>query len=129
MVANYSELMARSAMDRERFTPAMMDRLNTDVGLSPEWRWGPRCRRACVFCARFLRLEELREIFLAGAHCFMASPAAVAQMLSWEEYHRHWPDIPASELRASSVHLRIGETDEERGAPPQEARERRPGVW
>ena len=42
----------------------------------------------------------------------MACPAAVAQMLSWEEYHGQWPDIPASELRASSVHLRIGETDE-----------------
>ena len=31
-VANYSEFMARSAMDWERFTPAMMDRLNTGVG-------------------------------------------------------------------------------------------------
>lgn len=40
----------------------------------------------------------------------MQSPAAVAKLLSVQEYAKHWPDIPIENLTASSVRLPHGET-------------------
>ena len=57
-------------------------------------RWAPRARCACVFCARLHWSEDISWEFLAGEDCFMKNPEAVAKLLSWEVYHKHWPDIP-----------------------------------
>ena len=67
-----------------------------------------------MFCARLFWREDLWDVHLAGSGCFMKSPDQVAELLAWEEYHRHWPKIPAAELQASSVHLRLGASDEYR---------------
>ena len=39
------------------------------------------------------------------ARCFMASPAAVADLVSVEWYKSQWPSIPDEELDASAVDL------------------------
>ena len=114
VLGNYSEFFARSALDWERLTPDMESLLWTSEGLPADRRWEPRSRQACVFCCRLLWREELFSVFLAGDECFMASPSRVADLLSWERYHQHWPDIPQAELKASAVNLRIGATDEYR---------------
>ena len=114
VVGNFSEFFARSAMDWESFTPDMKEAMKSDGGLPPQSRWEPRGRSACVFCARLLWREVLHDVFLAGPHCFMESPALVAELLAWEHYHQHWPDILATELKASAVKLRIGESQDRR---------------
>ena len=111
IVANYAEFYARSAADWEKPTARMRELAQTPAGLPAGERWAPRARCACVFCARLHWSEELYWEFLAGDGCFMKNPGSVAKLLSWEVYHEHWPDIPAEELRASAVRLRIGSTD------------------
>ena len=111
-VANASEFYARSALDWEEPTPEMHRLLTSGAALSPDARWSPRARRACVFCARLMWREELREEYIAGPWCFMESPRQVAQLLKWETYKVAWDDIPEKELVASCVKLRIGATDE-----------------
>jgi hypothetical protein len=111
--ANFSEFFARSAMDWEWFTPEMDELLATPDGLDADHRWSPRCMQACVFCARRLWQEDLYEVYLAGEYCFMQSPKKVAEMLRWERYHEHWPDIPVEELRGSAVSLGAGAPGDE----------------
>ncbi|CAK0887182.1 unnamed protein product [Prorocentrum cordatum] len=111
IVANYAEFYARAAVDWEKPTERMRELAQTPEGLSADERWAPRTRCACVFCARLHWSEDLSLEFLAGKDCFMKNPEAVAKLLSWEVYHKHWPDIPEAELRASAVRLRIGNTD------------------
>ena len=106
IVANFSEFYSRSARDWEKFTPEMQHALASGQGLPAELRWRPRQRTACVFCARSHWLEELHEVFLAGAHCFMQHPQKVWKMLSVARYEERWPLIAATgELRASSVKI------------------------
>ena len=111
IVANYSEFFARSAMDWENFTTRMEQDLQGGIGLPPSSRWAPRSRQACVFCARLMWREDVKEVFLAGPSCFMTSPALVAELLDWNKYHEHWPKIPEAELKASAVNLREGNTE------------------
>ena len=80
--------------------------------MAPEERWSPRACHACVFYARMHWAADLRSEYPAGKGCFMRSPKEVAARLPWERYHEHWPDIPADELRASSVSLRLGSTSD-----------------
>ena len=110
-IANFSEFFARAALDWENFTPEMEEMLQSGAGLPPASRWAPRGRKACVFCARLHWQEDLKEVFLAGPDCFMASPKLVADLLDWKEYHAFWPDIPEAELKASAMNLRMGDTD------------------
>ena len=110
IVANYAEFLARATLDWSCFTPDMKDGLASDSGLASEPRWHPRALRACVFCARRFWREDMHEEYLAGPQCFMAKPAKVAELLSWETYHSHWPDTPAEHLQASCVPLRIGDS-------------------
>ena len=79
--------------------------------MGQSWRWSPRSRQVCEFCARLHWRETLRSVFLAGENCFMAAPEAGAELLAWEKYHRHWPLIPAKELQASCVNLRLGTSE------------------
>ena len=60
---------------------------------------------ACAFCARQEWPEEQCCVYLAGEHCFMPTPALVAELLSVEWYKTQWPLIPAEELDASAVDL------------------------
>ena len=111
--ANFSEFFARSAMDWEYFTSEMEERLASPEGLAADHRWSPRGLQACVFCARRLWQEELYVVYLAGDWCFMQSPEKVAELLHWETYHEHWPDIPVEELKGSAVSLGVGAPDDE----------------
>ena len=112
--ANFTEFFAKSAMDWERFTPAMNEKLRSPAGLLPDERWAPRALQACVFCTRRQWQEDTHQVFLSGPHCFMKNPKAVAEMLAWERYRAAWPDIPAEELQASAVSLPVGVANEER---------------
>ena len=64
--------------------------------------------------------EDLNFEFLAGEECQMKDPDGVAALLDYKLYHQHWswegPEgetcgIPEAELKASSVHLRVGNTN------------------
>ena len=64
--------------------------------------------------------EDLNFEFLAGEECEMKDPDGVAALLDYKLYHQHWswegPEgetcgIPEAELKASSVHLRVGNTN------------------
>ena len=68
-------------------------------------RKAPRRFRACVVCALLHWSEELQAVYLAGEHCFMSNPAAVARLLSAAWYAECWPRIPWPELEASAVDL------------------------
>ena len=49
------------------------------------------------------------SLHLAGDMCFMNNSEKVVELLSWEEYSKHWPLIPQEELRSSAVNLRVGD--------------------
>ena len=110
IVSNYAEFYARAAGDWEKPSDRMRELAESPGGLPAEERWAPRARSACVFCARSYWTEELTPCFLAGAQCFMKSPARVVALLDWSVYHAQWPNIPADELQASAVNLRVGNT-------------------
>ena len=110
VLQNFSEFYTRSALDWD-FTQEMKEKMECQGRLEPDERWEPRSRCACVFCARLMWREELQAVYLAGPHCFMSSPAEVAELLHWKAYHKDWPDIPEEELKASAVNLRIGDSE------------------
>ena len=64
-----------------------------------------------MFCCRLHWHEELRQEYISGPSCFMADPAAVAELLSPERYSRRWRLIPKDGLLASCVDLQL-DTDE-----------------
>ena len=97
-VSNYATFLRSSSMDWE----LPLRRLK-QVGLEDSHDFPRRVRRGCVFCARSFWLEELLDVFLAGAFCFMSNAAAVWELLAVERYKKRWPKIPAAELEASSV--------------------------
>ena len=97
-VSNYATFLRSSSMDWE----LPLQRLK-HVGLEDSHDFPRRVRRGCVFCARSFWLEELLDVFLAGAFCFMSNAAAVWELLAVERYKKRWPKIPAAELEASSV--------------------------
>ena len=111
IVANCAEFYARSAVEWEKPTARMRELAQTPAGLPAGERWAPRARCVCVFGSRLHWYEELSWEFLAGDRCFMKSPGSVAKLLSWAVHHEQLPDIPAEELRASAVRLRIGSND------------------
>ena len=79
--------------------------------------------KACVFCARRQWSEDLQEVYLAGPHCFMQSPEAVAVLLDPETYHEAWDLIPKEELLASAVNMRLGDSSLQARASPQASSE------
>ena len=97
-VSNYATFLRSSSMDWE----LPLQRLK-HVGLEDSHDFPRRVRRGCVFCARSFWLEELLDVFLAGAFCFMSNAAAVWELLAVERCKKRWPKIPAAELEASSV--------------------------
>ncbi|CAK0826890.1 unnamed protein product, partial [Prorocentrum cordatum] len=111
IVANYADFYARSATDWEKPTQRMRELAQSPEGLPAAERWAPRTRCAYVFCARLHWSEDLSWELLAGEDCFVKNPEAVAKLLFGEVYHKHWPDIPEAELRASALRLRIGDAD------------------
>ena len=108
VVGNFAEFYSRSAKDWQGFTEEMHGALDSEGGLVPGDRFEPRHFAACVACARKDWAEDLPKVYLAGAKCFMQSPKAVCQLLSYERYAGRWPLIPKGELRASCVDLPHG---------------------
>ena len=108
IVSNYAECYAKATVDWQNPSDRMRELAESSEGLPAEERWAPRPRSACVFYARRYWTEELTSCFLAGARCFMKSPARVVALLDWSVYHAQWPNIPAEELQASAVNLRVG---------------------
>ena len=99
--------------EHETDTPEMEEHLASPGGLSADHRLAPRALQACVFCARRPWQEDMYEDYLAGDWCSMQSPEKVAELLHWESYHTHWPDIPAEKLKGSAVSLGAGAPDDE----------------
>ena len=72
-------------------------------GENPPRGRSPRRFAACAFCALLDWSETRAQLYLAGPHCTIPDPAAVASLLAADWYHTHWPLIPLEELYASAV--------------------------
>ena len=103
---NFAEFQCRSETAWHRFTPAMRQELASGNALSQSDRWTPRTWTACCVCATQDWSENMC-FQIAGAKCCFESPLAVAQLLDPERYIKMWPEVPASEVRASSVTLQF----------------------
>ena len=58
---------------------------------------------ACVFCGMLDWAETRHCLYLTGPNCTMKNPQMVVKLLSAEQYHKDWPEIPEAELYASAV--------------------------
>eukprot|EP00959_Pyramimonas_sp_CCMP1952_P430739 9020839-Pyramimonas_sp.AAC.1 len=59
----------------------MKAQADSDEILPQNQRWGPRCMKACVFCARRQWSEGVQEVYLARPDCLMQTPEVVAVLL------------------------------------------------
>ena len=105
---NFAEFQVRGATSWDGFSQDMQAELDTDNGQLPrENRWAPRRWQACVVCAEGRWSEELHALWLTGPKCSFKKPEHVADLLDPEKYIQMWPNVPAEEVRRSSVKVPI----------------------
>ena len=94
--------MRHFAMKHTYSTPEPRDTL-PDADVEPRRVADSRQFVARAFCAVQYWCEEMSAEFIAGPHCTIQNPTAVADLLSAEWYKERWEKIPMDDLLASSV--------------------------